>query len=585
MSELLRRDGVWIIVAVFTVAAVLRLVGLDWSLPNTGPFPHVESFHPDEWTIAHAVGRLNIFDGQMNPHFFNYGSLYIYFVYLLALPQQLIDPAGWNDLSGGWITSVHLLGRLCTVVLGVSTVVLVWALGRRMFRSMVGLVAAVILTLMPIHIMHSHFMSVDVPLAFWSTLSLFLMIKALDKGSLKWFVYASFVVGLATATKYGVGPALFAALFVLAFTMRRRSRAKIFLRMQSWVLPVLAVVVGFFVGCPYAFFDPGTWWQHVSYELFQHARTGHGLVFIDTGNGFWHHLVTNLPAALGWPLALLTFVAIGVTLMRVVARKRMSSGNRDDRLSGNVGYDAMPQILLLVFATVYFVPLGCAQLRFARYLMPLMPLLALLTAKIIVDFCSLWRRNATPVFVSIIGLVLIALVGLYTTGYALSIVSLFVREDPRVQAAKWLQPYTNRGRIIALAHVPWFYTPPLCPTNANNKWGWFDQWRIQSLSRIEVIGMRHDAFTQMPLDFYVISEFEYFDELRLKRPHALSTFEWLEGNTELRSFKNDTSICGFRFGPSVLPHDLLYVNPEIRVYQFLKERRSDKESGAPYKSE
>ena len=65
-----------------SVALLLRIYGLDWGLPSPA---QVHSYHPDEITVIGPTLHMNIFTGEMNPHFFNYGSLFLYAVYFARL--------------------------------------------------------------------------------------------------------------------------------------------------------------------------------------------------------------------------------------------------------------------------------------------------------------------------------------------------------------------------------------------------------------------------------------------------------------------------------------------------------------------
>src|SRR5512140_1268 len=71
--------------AILVVAATLRLTGLRWGLPNQA---HYFSYHPDE--IFLLLPSLGFAQGDWNPHFFNYGTLYIY---LVGLPATLFHLA------------------------------------------------------------------------------------------------------------------------------------------------------------------------------------------------------------------------------------------------------------------------------------------------------------------------------------------------------------------------------------------------------------------------------------------------------------------------------------------------------------
>jgi len=114
------------------LALLLRVYGLEWGLPSTS---RVHSYHPDEITVIGPTLHMNIFAGEMNPHFFNYGSLFLYAVYFARL---FAEGYGFLDLThffkafstGGWVgvsesvaavtefAKLHLLARWLSVLCG-----------------------------------------------------------------------------------------------------------------------------------------------------------------------------------------------------------------------------------------------------------------------------------------------------------------------------------------------------------------------------------------------------------------------------------------------------------------------------------
>jgi hypothetical protein len=70
-----------------SLALLLRLYGLEWGLPSP---ERVHSYHPDEITLIAPTLHMNIFAGEMNPHFFNYGSFFLYAVYFTRLFAEFL---------------------------------------------------------------------------------------------------------------------------------------------------------------------------------------------------------------------------------------------------------------------------------------------------------------------------------------------------------------------------------------------------------------------------------------------------------------------------------------------------------------
>ena len=201
--------------AVLTLALALRVWGLTWGLPSP---THYFSYHPDETVVLeHASLGMNVFAGQLIPHFYNYGSLQLYlvcFANTLAALFGAVDivPKSYPNIGDWWPqwAKMYLIGRLLTVGMGVGTVWAVYAIGLRLWGRRAGLLSALTLAIMPLHAQHSHFLTVDVPATFWGVLSLLWAVRLAtgDAKPLRAAVWAGVFAGLAAATKYNMALAV-----------------------------------------------------------------------------------------------------------------------------------------------------------------------------------------------------------------------------------------------------------------------------------------------------------------------------------------------------------------------------------------
>ena len=92
-------------------------------------------------------------------------------------------------------------GRSLTVVFGVATLVVVYALGRLLYGPRAAIVAMLLLAVMPYHVIVTRQVLLDGPMVFFATLALWLLAKyCVDQGAV-WLVAAAAVMGLAVLTK------------------------------------------------------------------------------------------------------------------------------------------------------------------------------------------------------------------------------------------------------------------------------------------------------------------------------------------------------------------------------------------------
>jgi len=177
----------------------LSTPGYYWGLPDN---THYFSYHPDEVFLLLPSFRFAV--GLWNPGFFNYGTLYIYLVGLPAVALGLVpDPASFP----AGLRPLYEQGRMTTAVLGTLTVLLLYLALRRESRR-VAAVAAALLAVCPLHVMHRSYATVDVPATFFITAAFLLALRGAARPHPVMGGLTGLAVGLAAATKYN------AALFI-----------------------------------------------------------------------------------------------------------------------------------------------------------------------------------------------------------------------------------------------------------------------------------------------------------------------------------------------------------------------------------
>lgn len=554
----------------FIVAAVPRCIGLRWGLPSAA---HWYSYHPDESTnqTLGAVLRMTL-GGDLNPHFFNYPSLYIYFTYLgymVASGLGLMHPLP-NNATQLWtiMYDVLLVGRVLTALFGAATVPLVYLIGRDISRRRTGLMAALFLAFLPGCVQHSHFATVDIPATFFITLALWLTVRALQstqatepdaaaldtRQQLQQLMLAAGVAGLAAATKYNAGLVFIAPLLALYLQQKR----------DFWKLlvPLCGVAaLGFLIGCPYSVLSFREFWGEgqngFAFELFTHPRIGSAEVFQGTGNGWWYHLTFNLPFVMTWPLLLAALGGIALT-------------TRSIRRTANASEAQASLIVLLAWTALYFLSLGLSQVRFMRYTLPLMPTLCLFAALCLQELPTPQRRshrtNGKGQMTISAVLLVIALIG------TSNILFPFVMPDPHDQAAQFLAGQTPTSTTVGLLTPPWFWTPPFTPQNASRH-DYISEAELAQLAALTggryhfvITGFKASALPETKPPWFVVNEMEWRDQARLHEADYENFRGQLNKDYTLKaSFKNNPSLT--LPGRDFVPHDFLYTNPEIQLYQ------------------
>jgi len=544
------------LLGVLLLALALRAWGLGWGLPSA---THYFSYHPDESRIlaASSLPMMNVFAGHLLPHFYNYGSLQLYlvcFANTLATLAGAIDivPKDYAVWYPQW-AKMYLVGRCLSVGMGVGTVFVVYRIGERLWGPRAGLMAALALAVMPLHAQHAHFLTVDVPATFWAMLSLLWAVRLAtdDPKPLRAALWAGVFAGLAAATKYNLALAVL-PLVVACFLTRR------------WVFLALglpAFVLAFLVACPGAVLESAVFLRDLRFEAV-HVQNPDDPTFRDTGSGFVYHITHNLDAGLGLPLLLLALVSVGYALYR--------RGRGDG--------------LLAAFALPYYVLISLAAVRYARYTIPLLPVLALWVGRMVAD----WSRLPRPVLRRA-GVVAGAGTLVWTLVAALWLVRAMAGADTRDQALAWIKSHSTASATFGFAAMPWFGTAPIDPYfSMFQRGGWRWMTPPAEAARYLYAGKDWDLdlLKSANPDFVILSEYDYADAQRLGDAGASEYLDYLTNTDhvhpyyEVASYYYDGLSSPRRvkglfpkegLHPATLPttglpHDMLYPSPTITIY-------------------
>jgi len=536
MNDMPERPFRLALVAILAIAFLLRAVGIRWGIPDSS---HYFSFHPDEWVILGYTLGLDFPHGQVDPHFYNYGTVYLYLLHLAILAGTAY---GWvtppNDITQyEAFAGLYLTGRWLSVVAGVVTCWLVWEIGKRVcgYRCATG--ASFLLAIVPLHTLHCHFLTTDATATLFTTGVLLVAVRLYETGSRSAMIAAAVLAGLASATRYNTVLVLVAPL--LALWLRAKEHQEPWWGKAALVVAISGVAFLFF--CPGIWMNPQEFWRDFGYEA-RHVREGHGLVFVNTGLGWVYHYGTNLRFGVGLPLLLLATLGM---LIAPLSRRP-------------------PVLILWAFVVVYYLFLGSFAVRFARYLLPILPPLMVLTAWMIAEGWRNTQQAGRAVIAAIAGAVTI-----YTLFWGMAVIAALLQPDPRLRALEWIQKEVPRGTRIGFATIPWFYTPPLSPF-----WGELQPSRRMERARevreyrLLVPREEWEMHVLRQAQVVVLSQFEVEDAMRVRHTPAIAFLDTLNRSfRRVAQFDTRFQVDGVHFGKRHVPHDMLYPFPRIEIWE------------------
>lgn len=475
------------LLAVLGVALAVRLIGITWGLPDE---THLFSYHPDEF---HSLrGALSLALGDANPHFFNYGSLYLY---LVAAAAAISAPALFSQVAvatpGGPLLPEALRAwtfdaRIVTVILAVGTVAVVYATARRIWGHREGLAAGLLLALAPLHVLQSHYGTVDVPGAFFTALACYFAVAMLDEVTWRNVIRAGVAAGLAASVKYSGGVALVAPLIAWGL-VRWRDRGTG--EEPSWgtlaIMPV-AALAAFALTSPFTFIDWSSAWRDISFEM-QHMQAGDDPAMVALYPSGWLFHLSNVAQGSGYIMLAAAAVGLGTGL---AMRRR----------------GLWP---LLVFGLLVFMMIGGTQVRYARYAVPLLPVVAVLAGGIVsTDLFAAVRGGAWLTA----GAISVLMVGSVLASGMMSyrMLDRLVAIDARAQALEVLEREVPGDGSIGLVTEPWFYHPAVDYCNggvalrSNPLWGAYRD----PTRDLAALGLDPDALREQVPAAVVVTRFE-----------------------------------------------------------------------------
>ena len=342
------------------------------SLLDGEHFQGMEPGLPDFWTALSAERS------PLNPRWFPLGSALIY---TLVLLRTLLEPfVDWG------VMELRFAGRTLAALADVASVGLLYVIGRRMYGPWTGILAAALAAFAVAHIQHAHFYRPEPFTVMASLACLWAMLRFLDGGRARDGVLLGALVGLAMAPKVSVAPIL--APLILTFLWVAKDRAG-----RAWselrpgdiariaptaVLAGLAALATFFITTPYAFLDFTNFIADIREQAGMAGEAGRfpfTWQYADTP-AFVYQIQQTSVWGLGLPLGIAAWLAAPVTAW----------------LAWRGGISQRADLLLLAWAVPAFVFLELFEVKFLRYVFPLLPFYILMAARMLTAFIT-WAKS------------------------------------------------------------------------------------------------------------------------------------------------------------------------------------------------
>lgn len=445
------------VAALLLAAFLLRIWGAHHGLPY--------AYNADE--NAHfAPKAIGLFGHGWNPHYFVNPPAYTYLLHLV-FAVWFGGREGVAEAYATDPTTVFVVARITTAVVGTLAVWLLYLAATRFFDRRVGLLSAGLLAVAFLPVFYSHLALNDVPNLAPICLSLWGIAGVLRLGRNRDYVVAGLGLGLACATKYTGGIVLLpllAAVGAQFLAPGGREPAS-----RGLIIAGAATIAAFLIANPHALLSFDEFKEGLTHQTTV-ADDAIGKLGLTQDNGVLYYLWT-LTWGLGWVPAIAALAAVPL-----------------------LWADERRLVWVLVPAPVIFLLFMGSQTRFfGRWLIPVLPLLCMLAAYAALeaaDWLGRRRRELAPTFVA---LAVIALCG-QALAYSLHIDLVLRRQDTRNLTRAWIVRHVppirvgdelRAAKIVVEPVVPDSWAQDIgnpAPYSANgNRWAKFSTSRENAL--------------------------------------------------------------------------------------------------------
>ncbi len=386
-----------LLVAILLIGAALRLYNIAWdggTLPHPDERSTVAFYAPSmRWPQDLSVA-LDPRHSPLNPFWdvnggyrrsYTYGHFPLYTLVLVAgaarqlapladrlgLPATLVQTMAEAQSPVGYA----YLGRFLAALADTATIYLVFLLGRRLYGTRAGLLAAAFSAFTVLQIQLAHFFAVDPISTTFTLLALHGAIRIYDRRSAGAAVLTGVGIGLAVASKFSALPIVAAPLVAAVLSVMQAApderETACSLAIRNLVIAGVVAFVVFAVTSPFVFLDFQNFWQAVVKEQGDMVSGMADFPFTRQYRGtpaYLYFVEQQLRWGMGWPLGLLAFAGLAWMLVRAVW-----------------GRATPGEWILLSWVILYFGPTGLFLAKFMRYMVPVVPLFVLFGAGLVAN--------------------------------------------------------------------------------------------------------------------------------------------------------------------------------------------------------
>ncbi len=431
---------------------------------------------------------------------YEYGGVYFYVLAIafILMIFRSISHFWHRDISEIPEVAYYTAGRMITAFLSLAIVACTYGIARKYFGKIPAIAASFILTFSALSFTVAHEVRLDFALALWILLAHWFFLRMLDEPSTLNYAVAGIFCGLAMGTKYTVVTIFIPFLITHALS----KKGKWF----DWNL-----LLGLFCGLAiyiltnlYALIHLNTFLIRLSIAVYHNLNPLH---WSHTSNRAFEYTIILIREGIG----LAALITALITLPRIFSRPGFAEVARTPRGPALrwQGAKAGPQIVYYFFRTfplLHLLFLGSYPSGFARYIIPILPLLAILAGegvRIIVEWIKI-KAKMEPRTNKFVATAVLALLVVYPAWSAYRYYAELAKALSPKEVITWIQKNIPEGSTILIDP-----TGPVVPSNhykvTSLNYAQFKETR--SVKGFDYVCVTEDLFKRVPRSYEVLHEF------------------------------------------------------------------------------
>ena len=403
------------IIFIFIFSFTLRLIGINW---DSGFL-----FHPDERAILmhgydlsfQSLKSSDFFNpatSTLNPRWFNYGSLPVYFVKLIHTISNVFTNTSIYDL--------RIPLRIFSALIDSLTTILIFRFSLVFLNKKLSLLVAFLYSISLINIQNSHFFTTDIFITNFSLLIIYFSYKNITEASNFRSCVLGIVFAMGLAFKFSFIMVII-PIIISYFLSQRQNQYNYLQIFKLLVIFFFTSIFALFIFQPYMFLDFSTYFLHIN----EQSKMVRGILDFPYTRQYYEttSFIYPLTQIFKWGLGpvLSTFAFLGTIYFLIFTIRNKS-------LFG---------LLIFSWFIPYFFINASFQVKFTRYFLPLIPLFIFFS----VFFLKLLNEKISSKFKNFrkINLVFLLLFLIPTLHFSCSFINgIYLKEHPAYTASNWL---------------------------------------------------------------------------------------------------------------------------------------------------